>query len=337
MPIARHVRFLEGVQAKLSRLLMTKTVNIPLSEHVVDRAPVTIKLYRLPIEEWTPLPRKTLHNDLRVFDRLTVSMLRNDREVFAGELTELTTRHSITAWYRIQIDFPGELDEAFGVASNKQGVRMKSYVLQAIKGMIGEDISALNDELKQWQSKQAAARAREAAKPSQAETMASEADPFQAKPLQPLTPEEEAQLEANLRGLAVSLHRDDETEDQAFERIKNSRYVIAFRHDRYWPFYHVDHRFGRVILTINTAHPFFTELYEPTQKANAVHDGDDVENSAESNASCSGPIVALELLLLSLARTQSVLGSGNEEAKKLLDTMRREWSETYRVQLTTSG
>jgi hypothetical protein len=44
--------------------------------------------------------------------------------------------------------------------------------------------------------------------------------------------------------------------------------------------------------------------------------------------------MALDLLLLSLARTQSRLAGMNEEMKGLLDTFRREWSETYRVQLT---
>ena len=48
----------------------------------------------------------------------------------------------------------------------------------------------------------------------------------------------------------------------------------------------------------------------------------------------NGPVVALELLLLSLARTQSVLTSNDDDAGKLLEAFRREWSETYRVQLS---
>jgi hypothetical protein len=78
-----------------------------------------------------------------VFDDLTVTILRNNREVAAKAMPELTTRHSIAYWYRIQIDFPGTLDEAFGVSSNKQGVRMKDYVLDEINKVIGQDISAL--------------------------------------------------------------------------------------------------------------------------------------------------------------------------------------------------
>ena len=64
----------------------------------------------------------------------------------------------------------------------------------------------------------------------------------------------------------MTLRRDGETDEEAFDRVKSSRYIIDFRHDDYWPFYDVKHKFGRVIMTINTAHPFFTELYTPVSK-----------------------------------------------------------------------
>lgn len=334
MTNARHAR-IPDLPVKQSRLLLSKPVNIRISENSEATAPITIKLYKLPIEEWYTLPRKTLKNDLRVFDGLIVSVLRNDREVFAGEFPELTTRHSVTHWYRVQIDFPGVLDEAFGVATNKQGVRMKDYVLASIKDAIGDDITTINDEIRRFQAAQASAR--EAAKPSASEIRASEVDAFQMKPLQEdMTPEEQAQIEANLRGLAVSLKRDGETDEEAFERVKGSKYVISFRHDEYWPFYHVEHRFGRLILTINTAHPFFTELYDPVRKSSLAQilddEGDGVKTPQPDVQ--HGPILALDLLLLSLARAQSILSATNDEARKLLDSFRREWSENYRIQLT---
>src|SRR5207244_4032656 len=121
----------------------------------------------------------------------------------------------------------------------------------------------------------------------------------------------------------------------AFARVKDSKYIIAFRHDEYWPFYDVKHRFGRVILTINTAHPFFTELYDPVSKMtapSASEDGEDVAGPPSETQ--DGPIVALDLLLLSLARTQSRLAGTGDDARKLLEMLRREWSEAYRVQMT---
>src|SRR5262249_18937733 len=177
MPNARHVRFLEDTPAKQSRLIHSKPVPIPLSEGSSRTAPAIIKIYKLPIEEWSALPNKTRKNDLRIFDGITVSILRNNREVFAGNMPSITTMHSVANWYRVQIYFEGVLDEEFGVAANKQGVRPKGYVLDAIKEAIGDDIATLNEEIKRFQAQQAAARA--PAKPSPSETKANETDSFQ--------------------------------------------------------------------------------------------------------------------------------------------------------------
>ena len=155
-----------------------------------------------------------------------------------------------------------------------------------------------------------------------------------------LTPEEEAQLDANLRGLSSSLKRDGETDEEAFERVKKSKYIIDVKHDDYWPFYDVKHKFGRVILTINSAHPFFTQLYEPVRNRWATQQVADDNGTTvpaegqEPDAEEQGPIVALELLLLSLARTQGRLANTGDDARKLMDELRREWSETYRIQLS---
>ncbi|HVT15392.1 MAG TPA: ATP-binding protein [Thermoanaerobaculia bacterium] len=331
MTSARHTR-IEDLPVKVSRLILSRAVAVKISESREETVDITIKLYRLPVEQWSSLPRTTLKNNLRVFDGNTVSILRNDREVFFGPMPKLTSRHSVTNWYRVQIDFPGVLDEAFGVAATKQGIRLKGHVEETIKKAIGGEIATLNDELKRFQRQQASARER--AKPSASELRAGEADPFQQSPLPgATTPEEEAQLDDNLRGLALTLKRDGETEEQAFERVKASTYIIDLKHDEYWPFYDVKHRFGRVILTINTAHPFFVQLYEPLQKMGVQQtDPDEVGDAPVDEKPRAS--VALDLLLLSLARTQSRLSAVDEDARGLLDALRREWSEVYRVQLT---
>ncbi len=330
MPTARHTRL--DLTEKVSRLITSKPVKIPISENSGETATITVKLFRLPIESWSTLPRKVQKNDLRLFEGNIVSILRNDREVFAGPMHWLTGRHNVTYWYRVQIDFPGILDEAFGVAANKQGVRLKGYVETKIKEAIGGEIATINDELRRFQAQQASTR--KAATPSASEMSAGEADPYQQTALPGTTPEEEAQLEENLRGLALTLKRDGETEEQAFERVKNSRYILSFHHDEYWPFYDVKHKFDRVILTINTAHPFFTELYEPVRRLGMTTAGEDEDATTATPEGQSGPLLALDLLLLSLARTQSRLGGTGDEARKLLENLRREWSEAYRVQMS---
>jgi len=334
MSDARHTRLLD-CEVRHSRLILSRSINIKVQEKDgSDEAPITVKIFRLPIEEWSSLPRKVQNSDLRIFNTLTVSILRNNRELFAGPMPALTTRHSVTSWYRIQIDFPGVLDEAFGVASNKQGVRMKEYVLEAIKKEIGGEISQLNEDIKRFQAQKASQSV--AAKPSDSEQRAGDVDHFQAKPIGPeLTPDESAQLDANLLGLAVTLRRDGETDEQAFARVKSSIYLIDTKHDEYWPFYHVEHKFGRVILTINTAHAFFEKLYKPLKELSSKVSSDDGETAdLGGDGSDMTPIVALELLLLSLARSQSVLVARDGDVSRVFDQLRREWSETYRIQLT---
>ena len=344
---ARHT-MIEGLNQKRSRLITSwSDIQVPIAEDSNQTAPVSVRLYMLPIEDWHGLPRKTLKNDLHIFERRTVSFMRNHREVFSGPVRELTgTAHTDSDWLRLQIDFSGELDEAFGVAMNKQGVRLKKYALDCIKKQIKDEISRVRSKTAQFRREHQAKTSE--GKLSDAERRASEADAYQSKPLSnpaPSTPEEEAELEQNLRGLAVNLKRAGETDEQAFERVKDSKYITVLKYDEYWPFYHLDFQFGKVILTINTAHPFYTELYGPIGQLSSSDKNDDHDEADEvgdvSGSGSSGSseiLVALQMLLFSLGRAQSRmdLDGENSERTKLFKDLRNEWSENLKTQLTTA-
>jgi hypothetical protein len=333
MPSARHTA-VEGLGINISRLVVPKTVQIPLSDTSTETAPVHIKVYALPIENWSKLPRKVQTNALHLFDGQVVSILRNDREVHAGYLQGVVAKHSETHWLRVEIDFSGELDEAFGVASNKQGVRLKSYVSDLIASAIEGDITTIRQEIRRVQAKNATEKA--GAKQSTSEARATESDAFQPQRFDAsLTQDEQQQMEANLRGLAVGLKRDGETDEEAYQRVVSSRYLITFRDDPYWPFYHVEHKFGRVILTINRAHSFFTHLYKPLIDLEIKDAVEDAASPEQSVPTSKGPLLALELMLLSMARAQSYLSVDNTDVANTFETFRRSWSEAYRIQLTT--
>ena len=123
MPNARHTQISELTETR-SRLINTwPDIPIPIEDGSDVTAPVSVRLYMLPIEAWYGLPRKVQKNDLQIFEDHLVSFVRNGREVHIGTVKELSGgRHGDSAWLRIQVDFNGELDEAFGVAMNKQGV-----------------------------------------------------------------------------------------------------------------------------------------------------------------------------------------------------------------------
>ena len=112
--------------------------------------------------------------------------------------------------------------------------------------------------------------------------------------------------------------------------------MLHYKSDRFWPFYEVEHRYGRVILTINTAHPFYDRLYRPLAELALKPMGDNVEESEVKAPASESPLaVVLDLLLLSLARTQSVMSASKEarQAGVLFEDMRREWSDTMKKQI----
>jgi len=336
MENARHTRHpaLREIEAKTSRLIVKRKISIfpNASSHVAYD--VNIKLYALPIRDWK-FTRKAL-DDIGIFQDQTISILRNDREVFLGHQTALLKRHSDLAWLRIEVDFPGELDEAFGIASNKQGVRLREDVIDGIWAAIKDDVAAVREDIREVQARNAIER-RGGRGPSTAEAKANEADPFQIHSLEDnLSDTERADMEKNLRALAVGLRREGESEKDALTRIQASKYVLHYKSDRFWPFYEVEHRYGRVILTINTAHPFYERLYRPLAELALKPTADGGEETEMTAPTSESPLaVALDLLLLSLARTQSVMSASKDArpAGDLFEDMRREWSDTLKKQM----
>ena len=112
--------------------------------------------------------------------------------------------------------------------------------------------------------------------------------------------------------------------------------LLHYKNDRFWPFYEVEHRYGRVILTINTAHPFYDRLYRPLAEL-ALNPPSDGEESSKLTAPASeSPLaVVLDLLLLSLARTQSVMSASKEvrPAGELFEDMRHRWWDLLKKQM----
>jgi len=330
---SRHVH-VEGISETKSRLVVAKTVPIERSPGS-EKGNLSIRLYELPIEDWSQLPRSVRKNSLRLYDDHNISILRNDREMFAGVMPEIARRHGDLNWFRLQIDFSGDLDEAMGLSSNKQGVRPKPYVLDEISKAIGNEIGAVRDRIRKFQNTSAAADNRSGV--SAAERKANEAEDTQSERIEipnPITEEEKQALHQQVRELAASIRREGESDEDAIARVEGSAYLTKYTHDPFWPFYHVEYKAGRVILTINTAHAFYERMYRPLSEAALAanpENGDDEDSSAFSGA--ADIMVSLQLLLFSLARTQSIMGRNEPDRMKLFEKMRREWSEAFATQL----
>ncbi len=340
MDSARHTR-IEGLTEKRSRLVQRWEPLIPIAEDSATKRPVIVRLYLLPIEDWDRLGPKVKKNDLRVFDT-GISFMRNDREVDMRQEAAITGKFvSTDSWWRLEIEFPAELDEAFGVAVNKQGVRPKSYVKEILRTTIQQDLGDVRMRIKNFWAHRAADKAR--SQVVEGERRANDAEALQGTALPrpaPRTEAETASLEEGLRSLAVACKREGETDDEAYARVRDSQYIINMTRDE-GPFYRADFRLGKVILTINAGHPFFDKLYNPltelTRRAVGATSGGEGEPEldAELAASCREALIALQLLLLSLARTQSdmVLNDKSGEVQGIFDRLRKNWSNNLETQL----
>lgn len=339
MKSARHTR-VEGLAETRSRLVGSWPIDVPVSEGATRTTRITVKLYALPYEAWSSLPRKVLKNDLHVFEDHTISFMRNDRELEIGSEPKLKLKkHSDNIWLRLEIDFTGEADEGFTVAANKQGVRLKQYIAELIVSTIGSEVITLKKGIAELQARRASLKG--GSQVSEAERRASDAESLQGKQLPEVPAEQQAALEENLRGLAVTLKRNDETDEQAFERVRSSTYLITTKYDEYRPFYTCEHKYGKVILTLNSAHAFFQKVWQPltdlAKRADiALESNEDPNESIGSVATTAKEVlVAIQLLLLSLARTQSQLSAHDDQTdhRKLFSVLQREWSANYETQL----
>ncbi len=343
MATARHTR-VEGLTETRSRLIFSKPIDVPIADGSSKMTRVTVKLFALPYEAWIGLGRKTLKNDLQVYGDFTVSFMRNHREVdIAATVRAISiNKHATNNWLRLEIDFNGEADEGFGIASNKQGVRLRDFAAEKIRDLIEEPLAALRKEIAEIKAKHVALKSSSTV--SEAEQRATGAEGLQGKslPVDAESDEQKADLEKNLRALAIGLKRDSETDDQAFERVKKSRFLTRTVHNDYHPFFDSEYKYERIILTINTAHPFYQRVWEPLQSLTRTTaaggtpgEDEDAEANPDTVNTCTEVLVGLQLLFFSLARTQAQLAGHDkdEERKQLFKNFRKEWSSNLETQL----
>ncbi len=344
MPSARHTK-VEGLTETKSALVDSWTVQVPVTEGLFNTTEVRIRLFLLPVHAWASLGRTTLKNSLHVYDDHTVSYMRNGREVEIGPEPRLKLKkHHTNAWLRVEIEFTGEADEAFGVAANKQGVRLQEFAADAIlehdnkrfQGNITDIRKTIRDRLLKI------AAAEQTGQMSDAERHATDTEGVQSVALPPAadTPDQIAALEANLRGLAVSLRQEGESEEQAFNRVKESKYLTDFQPQDYAPFYDTEYKFGKLILRVNTAHPFYQKVWQPlgalAKKTVQTGEAESGEETGEGVADTTRKaLTGLQLLLLSLARaqTQMLTGDAHRDQTQLFRNLRKSWSDVLETQL----
>ena len=130
--------------------------------------------------------------------------------------------------------------------------------------------------------------------------------------------------------------------EEPYQRIKASRFITQTIHDEDRPFYRCDFKYGRVILTMNTAHAFHQKVWEPLShlaRSTEASSGDDDESETnpEVAQTCSEVLIALQTHAPVSGPGQSQMSNfgTNEEHRQLFDKLRKEWSSNLETILTS--
>jgi len=264
---------------------------------------VQVTFSELPVADWHRLSNQ--EKQMRgVSKGAGVSIVRADREVDYGWFFLADKRReNYDDWWRCEIRFDPDLDEAFGITHTKQQIRPKSYLVEALSPDIETIARALN------------ARARKAhhlAKFAE-QCVDSERQATLREHLLPPLPSVQRSRDSQL--LAVLEHKDKRTEWQdrgdsdgkgqlSYQLMENPMPDTSFfNHARYD---------GRLLVILNPDHPFYRHVYKPLLESGAPRD-----RTLRTQ---------LELLLLAAARSEAF--HDDTEVIEILERHRRDWSNS---------
>ena len=321
------------------------TINVPLydptleeEEFVRNQIPTATVVARFSLlpEEWMKDDIKVNRNQRHIFHHHGLSVIRAEREM-EMTLTKLVglRETAADAWWGGEVHIPPALDEAFGISNNKQGIHPKSYVKEYLAKELRPAIARLRQISQQRRKEQREQRS--GGQPTFTERRAAEAERLLTAPFEvPTSPEYQASVDASLMQFAKGHCRTGETPEMAFQRIKDSKYLLEFEHSPEGPFYRVDSFGPRVVVYLNTAHRFYDQVWEPLSGVSrSESDGGPGESDpAEDELNGNSPQSALAMLLLSLGRVELAFRSRSEEAEDFFRNMRSEWSTTLRTFLS---
>lgn len=171
----------------------------------------------------------------------------------------------------VAIDFPPELDELFGVTPDKQSITMSPALVDMLEhhGVIRSFKALVNavaaERNQRKEARDAELKNGEAARPSE-ETIAKVVETSTRNPRkvgEEAQQEAERNLRRRIKELAAESGVDEETVAQAQEKKHKARpYKVEFKRGlEHEPFYAPTMEGTQMILVINTAHPWYTQLY----------------------------------------------------------------------------
>jgi hypothetical protein len=262
---------------------------------------VTVRFSELPIEEWHGLSNAQ-KNVRGIAKKAGVSILRAGREIDYGWFFMGTKRReNYDDWWRCEVAFEPELDELFGVIHSKQKINPTKMIASILTPEMERIARELNGRVRK---KYATIHA----KGNHVTVLRR----LQAKDhlLEPPSARAQRQISAKTPEFNLLRKRND--------GIQGLRFSVSHAAEEHDCFYSAILRDGRLSVTINERHPFYSGAYIPLSNSRAAKDSD--------------PIRPLLLLLVSCARAECTLNRSRH--REIIKRFREIWSDTVAAYLS---
>ena len=211
-------------------------------------------------------------------------------------------RENYDDWWRCEIKFEPNLDDAFGITHTKQQVGPKDYLIEALQPIIEDTAKALNS------------RVRHKHLNLKTEKTGVEAEKLATKRHERLRPIPKTKRQGgDTRALSDLAGRHTRVRDALTQKSTQTKYLLIQDRQDSGPFFKPLVADGVLVAVLNSGHLFFRKFYEPL-----------VGQGGFDPAKASHVI---NLMLLAATRAEALFN--NKDERKVLAKFRKEWSEVF--------
>lgn len=300
-PIFLQVPF-EGASATKFQDVITVEVATDSENPSSLAGQIEISFTELPVAEW-----HELSNDEKrtrgIANGAGVSIVRGRREVdFGWFFMGAKRRENYDDWWRCEIRFNPDLDDAFGITHTKQQIRPKEYLVEALQPIIEDTAKALNSRVRQKHLN------------LKTEKTGIEAEKIAARRHDRLHPIPKARGRKNVadtNALSDLAGRHVRVREALTEKGPETKYLLVQDEQDRGPFFKPLVADGVLVAVLNSNHLFFRNFYEPLVSQNGM----DSTKAAH----------IINLMLLAATRAEALFN--NKDERKTLAKFRKEWSE----------
>lgn len=303
--------FLRGPNAADGTILFCEPQRYEIAVPAVNGAPkrtgiVTVTFTALPVHALHGLSNEEKRRR-GIANGAGVSVIRAKREIDYGwYFLGGKRRENYDDWWRCEIAFDPDLDDAFGITHTKQQVRPQDYLTEILSPDLENMAKALNSHVRQAHL---TLKANVVSLP--AERKAAEQERL-LKPLPPQPAERNDAIMRELIRLDPSLKTSAEPAGEDAAKDGGSlKYRVVQAKLKDTAFFNFAVKDGRLIVVINPDHPFHRKLYGPTSE----------RDTPDAQALRS----LLDLMLLSAARTEASLTRKLD--REAIAAFRQSWSD----------